>query len=356
MITHLDLCTGIGGFKLGAQQAGITTRGFAEVDPFCSRLLKHYWPGIPNLGDIRHITGKRVVEQFGFIDVVTGGWPCQDLSIAGKRAGLAGSRSGLFFDIVRICREIREAQDGAVVLVGENVKGALSSNGGADWGNVLDTLAESGCVELGWRVLDSRYWGLAQRRERVFLVASFGETGASEILLDGSCMPRNPKARSVTKEASTQDIAGCLGGGSGSRGWCSDTDRMTFVPDLSPALKARDHKGARPEASGAALIGFYHTNRQPEWGNYENISPTLKIGSGSGGEPTSVAGHFGVRRLTPTELERLQGFPDGYTNIPGAADGPRYRALGNAVSVPVVAWIMRNLHLQLSPHLGKYGI
>jgi DNA (cytosine-5)-methyltransferase 1 len=172
-LTHLDLFSGIGGFSLAAKQAGFRTIGFVEIDKYCQKVLRKHWPDVPMMEDIRDVKEDTFQRP---IDLITGGFPCQDLSIAGRRAGLAGERSGLFFEMRRVIGEIKPRW----VLV-ENVAGLLTSNRGADFAIVLNALDKLGyCV--AWRVLDSQWCGVPQRRRRVFIVGSLGDKSAAEVL------------------------------------------------------------------------------------------------------------------------------------------------------------------------------
>ncbi len=146
-----------------------------EIDKHCQQILHRHWPDVPKWDDIQTLTGKHILENAGVVDVVAWGSPCQDLSLAGKRAGLAGESSGLFHEGIRIIKELRKESNGQYprVSIWENVMGSLSSNGGSDFGRVIDEMAEAGALVIEWRSLDSRFFGVAQRRRRVFVVAVF---------------------------------------------------------------------------------------------------------------------------------------------------------------------------------------
>jgi len=321
--TVLDLFAGIGGFSLALERHGFRTVAFSEIEPFCCRVLAHHWPGIPNLGDITQLTGQQVMDLVGPVSIVTGGFPCQDVSVAGKRAGLAGTRSGLFHHMTRIIREMRSATDGRypAVFIGENVPGLLSADRGRDFARVLAGLAECGACHVAYRMLDAQFFGVPQRRRRVFIVACFTcrdsrTSRAGEILALTESVRRDSPAGRTARE----DVACTLGGGTGDRGWCDDTDRMTFVPtwwdggQIAQAIDAVVAKGQlMPERNRCPVV----------------LSP-------------------GVRRLTPTECERLQSFPNGWTALPGITDAPRYRALGNAVCVNVVESIAARMAMDNS--------
>lgn len=223
-----SLFSGIGGFDLGFERAGHRVVWHSEIDRHASAILAEHWPDVPNLGDLCDLHGG-LIEP---VDVICGGFPCQDLSVAGKRAGFAGARSSLVFQFLRIVKEMREATDGKAptFVVLENVPGLFSSHGGRDFGVLLDALGELRPVDLCWRVLDSRYFGVAQRRRRVFIVLDLGGERAEQVLVEPESLRGDPAAGRAARE----DVAGTLGNGSQERGWPDDTDRMTFVGTLSP--------------------------------------------------------------------------------------------------------------------------
>lgn len=201
-----SLFDGIGGWPLAAIRHGITPVWSSEIEPFPISVTKKHFPNMKHLGDLTKINGAEIEP----VDVITFGSPCQDLSVAGKRAGLEGARSGLFMEAVRIIREMRDSTDGIYprFAVWENVPGAFSSNKGDDFRAVLEEITESKIpipssgkwatsgmvrgnrVEVAWRVLDAQYWGVPQRRKRIFLVADFGGCCAGEVLFKPEGMPR----------------------------------------------------------------------------------------------------------------------------------------------------------------------
>lgn len=174
MVTHGELFAGIGGFSVGLERAGIQTLWRVEIDADCQAVLRRHYPDGLLFSDVREVGAHNLPP----VDVITFGSPCQDLSVAGRRAGLGGERSGLFFEAIRIIRELRPT-----FAVWENVPGALSSNGRRDFGAALDALAESGAMDIAWGVLDAQWFGVAQRRRRVFVVADFAGERAAEVLL-----------------------------------------------------------------------------------------------------------------------------------------------------------------------------
>src|SRR5579875_134000 len=169
-----SLFAGIGGFDLGADRAGWRCAWQVEIDRRCVEVLARHWPEVERFGDVRAVGAHNLAP----VDLICGGFPCQDLSVAGRRAGLAGSRSGLWWEFYRIVAELRPAW-----VVVENVPGLLSSNRGRDMGTILASLGDLG---YGWayRVLDAQWFGVPQRRRRVFIVGHLGDYSATQVLLE----------------------------------------------------------------------------------------------------------------------------------------------------------------------------
>ena len=353
---YLSVCSGIEAATVAWHPLGWTPVAFAEIEKFPSAVLAHHYPTVPNWGDMtkfqewpdacncnsgsqqpgaaairRWLEGRRDdvhAEHSGsthdrdlaygatcaecggaVIDLLVGGTPCQSFSVAGLRKGLADPRGNLALTYLAIADKYRPEW-----LVWENVPGVLSSGDGRDFGAFLGGLVELG---YGWayRVLDAQYFGVAQRRRRVFVVASLrGWQRAAAVLFDSECLCGNPAPR---REAGERP-AGTLKGGSGERGY----------PDPS-------------DGNGGGLIAFSRDARGDEL-KAEDVS-TLTASQ------AAAAIGMQVRRLTPRECERLQGFPDDYTLVlyrgKPAADGPRYKALGNSMAVPCMRWIGRRIQM-----------
>lgn len=293
----LSLFSGIGGFDLGFQRAGMEVVGMCEIDKHAQKILQRRFPDATLHTDVRKVRYER-----RSIDLICGGFPCQDLSVAGKRRGLDGERSGLWFEFARI---IDEAEPAWVVI--ENVPGLFSSNGGRDFAVIVDWLVQRG-YGVGWRVLDAQGFGLAQRRKRVFIVASFGSPCGCTVLLEHEGLQRNPKPSRASECDDTGAVAKCLS----AHGRRND-----------PTVETLLWQATTPDSIRISAA---------------DIAPTLPARMGTGGHNVPF---IGVRRLTPTECERLQGFPDGWTD--GQADTQRYKQLGNAVAVPVAEWIGRRI-------------
>lgn len=295
-----SLFSGIGGFDLGLERAGMRCAWQVERNKKALDILGRHWPEVGRYEDVRTIS--RGVEP---VDLICGGFPCQDVSVAGRRAGLDGERSGLWFEFARIIDELEPRW-----VVVENVPGLLSSNRGADFAVIIQWLAKRG-YGVAWRVLDAQYFGVAQRRRRVFIVAGFGDGRAAEVLFEREGVRWNFEA--VRK--SRQDVAYAITRGTSSGYRLSVEDNM--IVDRTVWDFHRQDGTYRPQTDTAPTVAA-------KWGTGGNNVPFV-----------------GVRRLTPVECERLQGFPDGWTDE--QADSHRYHQLGNAVAVPVAEWIGRRI-------------
>ena len=197
-----SLFSGVGGFEQGFESAGFQTAWQCEIDQDASDVLARHWPSVRRYRDVRDVNPAELPP----VDVVTFGSPCQDLSVAGKRAGLEGGRSGLFYEAVRIIRGVRPT-----FALWENVPGAFSSNGGRDFGAVLAALAECGALDISWRVLDAQWFGVPQRRRRIFLVADFGGERAASVLFESEGMHGDSAAGSEAGQGTAGDSADGIG-------------------------------------------------------------------------------------------------------------------------------------------------
>jgi len=186
-VRFVSLFAGVGGFDLGFEQAGMTCVGQVEIDKKCVEVLDKHWPTVPRHDDV--VTAREWADEQGLVgkvDLVCGGFPCQDVSVAGKRAGLAGQRTGLFWDALAFASHVQ-----AEWVVLENVPGLLSSNEGRDFGVVISALADAGYRHVEWRVLDSQFFGVPQRRRRVFVVASVREPSGSAVFVESESLRRD---------------------------------------------------------------------------------------------------------------------------------------------------------------------
>lgn len=288
--------SGIGGFEVGFERTGFETVFQCEINDFCRTILERHWPGVPRPNNIKEVTNASIPLS----GVWTGGFPCQDVSVArmGPRDGLRGKQSGLFFEFARLLAGGRPR-----VVVIENVPGLLSSHQGRDFGIVIRTLADLG-YGVGWRVLNSRYFGVPQSRSRVYIVGTYRDgVGPGQILFERERRSRNSKKGGSDGKESLSPFKKSAG----------DPREGPVTPELAYCLYACSAR---------------HTGT--DWSRNYVAYP--------------VNGR--VRRYTPLETERLQGFADGWTIPTGVEndatdeiDTQRYHALGNAVTPNVAEWL-----------------
>lgn len=297
--TVASFFSGIGGLDLGLERAGFKLRFHCEINPFCREILRQHWPSLPIDEDIRKLDDAAIPEA----DVWAAGFPCQDLSLArmGPRSGLRGSQSGLFHEFMRL---VRGRFPRAIIL--ENVHGLLSSHGGRDFAVVLKALDELG-YSVAWRVLNSKDFGIPQQRRRVYVVAMHRDArGPGQVLFEFQCRDGDPaKGRLNGKKPASvfQTIIG-------------DTRKGPLVKSIAHCIYAESAR---------------HTGT--DWSRNYVWYPNGR-----------------VRRFTPNEVERVQGFPDDWT-LPvkfeerqaDRIDSLRYHAVGNAVSPPVAEWVGERL-------------
>lgn len=327
MLSVGSLFSGVGGFDLGFEQAGMETAWQVEIDRHCNAVCARHYPHVLRRGDVRD-AGKRNLPP---VDLVCGGFPCQDLSVAGKRAGLAGKRSGLWFEFYRVVRELEPEW-----VVIENVAGLLSSHGGADFAAILRGLVECG-YGVCWRVFDSQGFGVPQRRRRVFVVGHLGDGRAAEVLFEreGSSWNFEAGQKPGAKIAGALTVGAHPGGFNG-----RDVEQENHLV-IAHALTSSLGGGFRYDPNGEDYIVF---NWQS--GGDVRLGISDQNASAISATQTQAVVRQGIRRLMPIECERLQGFPDDWTKyglIDGElveiADTHRYRMMGNAVTVSVVRWI-----------------
>ena len=409
-----SLFSGVGGFDLGLERAGHEIVWQVENDKQCRSVLRHHWPNVDIYEDVQDVGfdkgrpsaaadsrdrrgdahsgsgggegSQRAIHSAGSVkgeagrgrttlapvDIICGGFPCQDLSVAGGRKGLAGERSGLWGEFHRIIGELSPTW----ILI-ENVAGLLSSNEGRDMAVIVHGLEELG---YGWsyRILDSQYFGVPQRRRRVFIVGHSGGVCRPEILLESESLCGNIEEVGEAGE----EVAGTSresSEGSGvhavmkAHGFGKYTEEEHTGPlkavgqDNADAdlVLAHGQGGAELTVNKSPTLSLIHeapvvfrkaqkaqkaqfivgaiqqVQRASGGGKVLNDSAqTLRSGAEHNYQFLNTAI---PRRLTPTECERLQGFPDGWTGIDGMADSPRYSMMGNAVTVNVAEWIARRL-------------
>ena len=428
---YLSVCSGIEAATVAWHPLGWRAFAYSEIERFPCAVLAHHYPGTPNLGDMTQYQEWPNAD----IDVLVGGTPCQSFSVAGLRKGLDDPRGNLMLTFGAIAGRYRPRW-----LVWENVPGVLSSNDGRDFGTFLGMLAELG-YGFAYRILDAQYFGVAQRRRRVFVVGHLGDwRRAAAVLFERESLSGHPAPRRETREgiaptlsartrgggglgtdfdcdggliASTGDVSHCLNAGGMGRqdyetetlvahslrgeGFDASEDGTGRGTPLVPVYAIQERavsenlengpqgKGYQPDAAytlearnkvQAVAFGWQNSASQGASAS-EHITPTLdksktpavavalrgrdggataelgdEIGnalraSQGGGDKPHVLTGMAVRRLTPVECERLQGFPDGYTDIrergKPTPDGPRYKALGNSMAVPCMRWIGRRI-------------
>ncbi|WP_019102362.1 DNA cytosine methyltransferase [Chromobacterium haemolyticum] len=467
-----SVCSGIEAASVAWHPLGWSAAWLAEIEPFPSAVLAHHYPEVPNLGDMTRISRRVLTGEVEAPELLVGGTPCQAFSVAGLREGLADGRGALTLKFVELADAIdfirRRRGEPEAVIVWENVPGVLSSKDNA-FGCFLGALAgedcelqpagkkwtNAGCVfgpsrAVAWRVLDAQYFGVAQRRRRVFVVASArkGFDPASILFEFDGVRRDSAPSREAWEEAAGNaeqgiafggnnttgpiDVAtarNACGSGSGSGSGRLDFETETFlvhrvVSTLDASygrLRGASHQDANHGHSHLVPVMTVHGTQDPDVNvklahtlgrnqGQENavVYPLLEVGkrtgasttdpragmgigdngdpmftlqsgaqhgvaltvalrgrdggataelgddvagclraSSGGGDKPHVLAQMRVRRLTPTECERLQGFPDGYTDVlfrgKPAADGPRYKAIGNSKAVPVVQWLGRRI-------------
>jgi DNA (cytosine-5)-methyltransferase 1 len=452
MIKFGSVCSGIEAASVAWNKLGWSASWLAEIEPFPSAVLAHHYPDVPNLGDMTLLPKKILSGEIEAPDILCGGTPCQAFSIAGNRNSLDDARGNLSLTFCEIANAIDTVRSIPTIIFWENVPGVLNTKDNA-FGCFLAGLAgedgelkpagkkwtNAGCVfgskrTVAWRVLDAQYFGLAQRRKRVFVVASARNGfNPAEVLFEfnglrrDTAPSRNSRQTTTTDaqsgigtynkqrigEYSTEDVASTCA----ARDYKDATDlivntiplnTMTMLGRPSDDLKPRMGSGIGLETDPSPTITKAHSHAvaynitfcdangtrkdRPDGGLYvneTNVTNTLtnagvgtnvihpvayclnpdqpqvwRVYDADGIAPTTQAGEsrgnailtskMAVRRLTPKECERLQGFPDGYTQIPwrnklaeDCPDGPRYKALGNSWAVPVVAWIGERIAKEL---------
>lgn len=337
---HFSMFSGIGGFELGMQQAydnrmvlqescnkdnrilsssekskaWLSCVGFSEIDKYAIQIYKHHFGGHKNYGNARDIR----TEELPDFDLLVGGFPCQAFSIAGRRKGFEDTRGTLFFEIARIAKSKRPRY-----LLLENVKGLLNHDKGQTFRVILETLRELG-YSIDYGVLNSRYFGVPQNRERVFIVGSLGGE------LRGKVFPLSVAAGENRGQVASTGII--------QLNQPTHSNNRVYSPDgLSPSLNTM--QGGRRQPFVQAVLTPDRAEKKQNGRRFkEDGEPSFTL---TGQDIHGVAMNQRIRRLTPLECERLQGFPDGWTE--GLSDTQRYKCLGNAVTVNVVEAIMERM-------------
>jgi DNA (cytosine-5)-methyltransferase 1 len=437
-VRYLSVCSGIEAATVAWHPLGWEAAAFSEIEAFPRAVLTHHYPDTPLHGDFTTIGS----EDYGPIDLLVGGTPCQSFSVAGLRGGLADERGNLALEYLRLADRKRPRW-----LVWENVPGVLSSEGGRDFGTFLGGLAELG-YGFAYRVLDAQHFGVPQRRRRVFVVGHLGDwRRAAAVLferhsLSGHSPPRREKGQNAPTIPSRSSAGGGLGtdfdcdGGliahtraghgdyrigvgalqaeGGDAGLGSETliahslraggfdasedgtgrgtplvpvayqtsgncgawetgpitgaldtstdpnshviaftakDHGADASDISPTLRSGSHSGSHANGEVMPAVAFTASEQANSYAWERDVYPTLnaQVPNDSSNIQQGIRLGSAVRRLTPLECERLQGFPDDYTAVPyrgkPAADGPRYKALGNSMAVPCMVFIGHRIQL-----------
>ena len=384
-----SVCSGVEAATVAWHPLGWKAQWFSEIEKFPSAVLAHHYPNTPNLGDM---TAFKEWPNDP-IDVLVGGTPCQSFSVAGLRKGLSDPRGNLMLTYLAIAARYQPKW-----LVWENVPGVLSSNRGRDFGTFLGALAELG-YGFAYRVLDAQYFGVAQRRKRVFVVGYAGDwKRAAAVLFERESLSGHPApsreawekvAPTVTQGAPFSRtgnerveagalVAKTLTSGIGQRydfesenfpivtgSLCARTGQSISVQDagqshLLPVAFGAQNSASQGDSVSAEVTPTLDKSKTPAVATH-SVAGTMLSRNTSGGFSNSIdhaaAGYMAmqdmqVRRLTPIECERLQGFPDNYTQIPyrnkpaeSCPDGPRYKAMGNSMAVPVMRWIGERINM-----------
>lgn len=403
---YIDVCSGISAPTMAWKPLGWEALCFAEIEAAPRAVLAHHYPDVPLHGDFTQIRG----DEYGPVDLLVGGTPCQSFSVAGLRGGLDDDRGNLALEYLRLADRARPRW-----LVWENVPGVLSSNGGRDFGAILGGMVELG-YGIAYRVLDAQFCGVPQRRRRVFVVGYLGDWRcAAAVLFERHSVSGHPAPRRETGEgitpileagartgvstsdpragsgigevgdpmftlqagkqhaiASTGDISHCLNAGGMGRqdyetetliahslrgeGFDASEDGTGRGTPLVPVAFAHQQGGSVDlhmatdmgltlQKSQTQAVAFTASDQANSFAWERDVYPTLnaQVPNDSSNIQQGVRLGSAVRRLTPRECERLQGFPDDFTLVPHRgkpmADGPRYKMLGNSMAVPVVRWI-----------------
>jgi DNA (cytosine-5)-methyltransferase 1 len=320
-VTFGSLFSGAGGFDIGLERAQMQCKFQVEWDSHCQQVLQHHWSDVPKWTDVQQVNGAELPP----VEVIAWGSPCQDLSHAGNRTGLDGEKSSMFFEGIRIIKEMREATNGTypTVSIWENVAGAIISNKGDDFQTILRELAEAGCHHIEWRMLDSQWFRIPQRRRRIFVVAvwhsSAVDTGGQQILVerDNSQTHSELSATPAHNDAKTWEQRQSRSCASSGTSTDESHEQQPLIIDGARIGDIRAYAGGIGQTLSATMM------------NKTNIPIVIVDGT--------------ARHLTEIECERMMGWADDHTRF--RADGKetpstqRYKMCGNGVAAPVATWI-----------------
>jgi len=316
-MNYLSVCSGIEAATVAWHHMGWKPVGFSEIEKFPSQVLAHHYPQVTNLGDMTKYKEWNINDSVGLL---VGGTPCQSFSVAGLRKGLDDPRGNLALTYVGILDKFRPKW-----CIWENVPGVLSSGKGRDFGAFLGALGELG---YGWayRVLDAQNFGVAQRRRRVFVVGCLGNwESAAKVLFESESLSGD------IKKIKKHEQKNSINNGTGFEQYCTKV-----APTITSSASGWSRPGnVATEPDTYIAVDTYNGTIQG------NITATMTADmAGPTHSGPKVMQNMAVRRLTEIECERLQGFPDNYTNIrENCPSGARYKALGNSMAVPVMRWI-----------------
>lgn len=352
-LKFISLFSGVGGFDLGLESAGWECVAQVEIDIRCQQVLKYHWPLIPKWQDVCDVSGYTLPVA----NAIVFGSPCQNLSVAGRREGLIdGEQSNLFFEATRIIQEMRNATGGIFprFAIWENVVGSFSSNEGKDFGTVLDSLAQLGALDIGWRVLDAKGFGVPQRRRRVFVVADFGGRCGGALHSDREGL-RWDSAPSAAQIATFTSRVGS-GTENGSYQWTGSAKEKGIAAPLLNRLRTSDIDGGTWVIENTNIPVAFNENQR---GELVETLYTRQLATG-GGKPgqgyAAVREGMRLRRLTPIECERLMSWPDNFTkfgldtkgNVVNIPETTRYKMFGNGVVSNVAWWIANQIDAELA--------
>lgn len=373
-MNYLSVCSGVEAATVAWHSLGWKPVGFSEIEKFPSAVLQHHYPQVTNYGDMTKYKEWNINES---VELLVGGTPCQSFSVAGLRKGLEDPRGNLALTYCGILDHFKPKW-----FIWENVPGVLSSNGGRDFGSFLGAVAELG-YGFAYRVLDAQYFGVPQRRRRVFVVGCLGKwKPAAEVLFESDCLSGNHKKGREKGERITSYLERGVAYG-GADGECADTvtkwakgsggpagdecglfvahkvyethpadSRVKEMGEVCQTVTSRWGTGG----GNVPLVQAYSLREDAKANNFSatplHVTPALQAlrpSVQSHHAQTFIADTMAVRRLTPVECERLQGFPDNYTNIPWqnkpeSPDSHRYKAMGNSMAVPVMNWIGKRIN------------
>lgn len=351
MTTYGSLFAGAGGVDLGFDLQGWSCRWQVEIDPLALSVLVRHWPDVAHYADVRKVDGGEIEP----VDVISGGFPCQDLSVAGQRAGLDGDRSSLFYEFVRIVEEMRHATGNAQPrwVVWENVVGLLGTQGAL--AAVYARWDEAGAMVQEHRVVDARYFGVPQRRRRVIGVVGFDPAAryGPEVLADAKGVRRDLAADGAAQAADAGRVVGDVGEGGGAGAGCGvvgqDGDVIeAMLPPVSNTVTARYYKSVNTTLDEPLVPVFaFNGSNSVDLQVSATVTPAVRVADGNGIPQIMRGDVVGVRRLTPVEVERLMGWPDDHTRWTEfgkeISNKHRYMMCGNGVVAPVAEWVARRI-------------